>query len=256
MTRRLNWMMAAAIGVGGAALAGCDRNNTTASNTGDAARDTARTAKNVSPATDNPRDNTAAADNKALSNTTDAARTAGSQIPGDQIGSVDLNHIYNAVHEPVTAAFKNGNAADVADYFVKADRDRIGKMQKSDELKGSSDAFTKAWNAKYNAKFDVGDDVLKNWLQVQKTGETKDVTMANAVIPASHGLPEVRIPLVKDDLKWRLDVPDSLDGQKTFDAVKDSLYKAGQMSAQWPSDQLEAKRHVVHSFYANLFGVK
>ncbi|HSI34491.1 MAG: hypothetical protein ACAI43_13750 [Phycisphaerae bacterium] len=232
MTRKLNWLMAATLGVGGMAFMGCDRDNKTTADKG------------------------TAGDSKVVTNPGDAARTAGSQIPGDQIGTIDLNSIYNAVHEPVKQAYNDGDLGDVVDYFTKADKDRIGKMQDSAELKGAADSFTKAWNAKYNAKFDVGDDVLKNWLQVQKSGETKDVTMANAMIPASHGLPAVTIPLVKDNLKWHVDVPDTLNGQMVHDAVKNSLNKVGSMSGDWSKDQLDAKRHVVHAFYAELFGVK
>ncbi|HYE18414.1 MAG TPA: hypothetical protein VEA69_08215 [Tepidisphaeraceae bacterium] len=234
MTRKLNWLMAATLGVGGIAFTGCDRDN--------------KTTANNNPST--------TGDGKVVTNPGDAARTAGANLPGDQIGTVDLSSIYNALHEPVDAAFDDGDLGDAVEYFGKADRDRIGKMQESAELKGAADTFTKAWNGKYNAKFDVGDDVLKNWVMVQKSGETNDVTMANAMIPASHGLPAVTIPLVKDNLKWRLDVPDTLNGQMVHDAVKNSLNKVGTMSGDWAKDQLDAKRHVLHAFYAELFGAK
>jgi len=235
MTRKLNWLMAATLGVGGMAFMGCDR-------------DTNTTATNNNPA--------GAGDGKTVTTPADAARTAGTQIPGDQIGSVDLNNIYNAIHEPVGEAFDDGDLGDAVEYFTEADRNRIGKLSDNAELKGSADTFGKAWNTKYNGKFDVGDDVLKNWVQVQKSGQTDDVTMANAMIPASHGLPAVTIPLVKDNLKWRVNVPDSVNGQMVHDAVKNTLNKVGNMSGDWAKDQLEAKRYAVHAFYAELFGAK
>jgi len=242
MMRHFTWLVAATLSVGGMAFMGCEKTNSTANNSG----------KDMTG-----RDNTAAADNKVINNKTDAARTAGEQIAGDQIGALDLNSIYNAVEEPVKAAFKHGKLDNVADYFTKADHDRIGKLDnRNDELKGSADTFTKSWKGKYNDGFDVGDKEMANWLQVQKSGETKDVTMANAMIPAGHGLPAVTIPLVKDGLKWRIDVPDTVDGTKVWNTVKNQVYTVGNSHDKLPADQIEARRYVVHSFYVELFDMK
>lgn len=242
MNKHFNWLVAASLSVGGMAFMGCDK-GTTASN---------------NPNTDaTGRDNTAAADGKTINNKSDAARTAGEQLAGDQIGRMDLNNIYNAIEEPVKAAFKTGKLDNVADYFTKADHDRIGKLDNhNDELKGSADTFTKSWKGKYNDGFDVGDKEMANWLQVQKSGETKDITMANAMIPASHGLPAVTIPLVKDGLKWKIDVKDNVDGTKVWNTVKNQVYTVGNSHDKLPADQIEARRHVVHAFYVELFDAK
>ncbi len=236
MNRHINWLLAASLGVGGLALTGCDKSGKQASN--------------------DPRDKTTAADDKTLINKDDAARTAGSKTTGDQIGTVDLNNIYNTIGEPVNEGFKNGKLSDVVDYFVKGDRDRLGKIDDKNDLKTSADAFTGLWKSKFNNGFDIKhDEVLQNWLMVKKTGEDKNYTYANATIPASHGVREVTIPVIKDHLKWRIDVPDTFNSGELYTMLTSRLGQLQTGKDNWPADQLEAKRMVVHSFYATLFGV-
>jgi hypothetical protein len=238
MKRALNWTLAAAMGVGGLALAGCDRDSSTASKTG--------TNTNTSTPDQN------------ISNKDEAARVAGSRLPGDQIGVADLNNIYKSVGETVEAALTKGSFDDMVERFNEPDRKRIGdlKDQKFDDLDGRVEAFRKDWKAKYNADFDIDDNVLQNWLSVSKTGENSSVTTANAVMPASHGLPAITIPLVKDAMAWRIDLPDSVSGQDLKNQVLTQITKLDEMRDKWPANPLEAKRSVVHHVYAALFNAK
>jgi len=237
MKRAMNWLLAASLGAGGLALAGCDRDNAnTTSNTG----------------------NSGTATDQNIRNKDDAAKVAGSQIPGDQIGVMDLNNIYKTLGDTSEAALSKGSFDDMVERFVEADRKRIGdfKDMKFDDLDAKVDAFRSAFKAKYNADFDIDDKVFENWAMVSNAGQTADKTAAHAVIPQGHGLPSVRVPLVKDAAAWRIDLPDSLTGEQLKSAVLTGLTQVGQTKAQWPADVLEAKRTVVHHVYAGLFSAK
>jgi hypothetical protein len=239
MKRHLNWLLAAAMGAGLGGLTGCERNNT----------GTPRASSDNTQKT---------ATDQNLKNKEDASRVAGSKLPGDQIGVMDLNNVYKTVGSAAEAALTKGGFDDLVERFVKADRDRIGnfKDQKFDDLDGRAESFRKDWKAKYNADFAIGDKDLENWLTVSKTGESSDVTMAKAEIPASHGLPALTIPLVKDAMAWRIDVPDSLTGQDLKNQVLTHLTQVDEQRDKWPADQLEAKRLVVHHIYMALFNAK
>jgi hypothetical protein len=235
MKRQLTWFLGAALAVGGVVMGGCDRKDSTASNT-----------------------NKAAEDSKVVTNKDEAAKTAGAQIPGDQIGAVDLNNIYRTLGDAAEAGITKGGFDDMVERFAEPDRKRIGdfKDQKFADLDGRIDQFRNEWKAKYNADLDIDDKVFENWLRVQKVSETGSATLARATIPASHGLPDVTIPLVKDALAWRIDLPDTASGEQLKTQVLASLTKLSDMKATWPADQLDAKRAVVHHVYAGLLGVR
>jgi hypothetical protein len=239
MKRAMKWILAASLGAGGLALAGCERN--------DSNKTTSSGGSNTSSTAD-----------QNIRNKDDAAKVAGSKIPGDQIGVADLNLIYKTLGDTAEAALTKGSFDDMVERFVEADRKRIGdfKDMKFDDLDGRIEAFRQAWKAKYNADFDIDDKVLENWATVSKAGESSDKTMANAMIPAGHSLPAITVPLVKDNVAWRIDLPDDVSGAQLKQNVLTHLTKFDQMKAQWPADVLEAKRTAVHHVYAGLFNAK
>jgi hypothetical protein len=233
MRKHLNWVLAASLGVGGMAFMGCEKSgtgNTTASN-------------NTSPS----------ADNKVINNKDEAAKTAGSQIPGDQIGSADLSKIYGTLGDTAEAAFTKGGFDDLVERLNTTDRDRIGKVadQKFADLDGRVDQLNKDYSGKYNGKFNLDDSkVFENWAKVQKTGEDKDKTFAKVTIPASHGLPELTVPMVKDHESWKIDAPDDLSAQQLKDNVLAQVTAIDTMKDQWPGGELEAQRAMVHHVLA------
>ena len=241
MNRPVNWLLAASVALTlmSFGLVGCERDSDgTPRASSDATRDTAT--------------------DQNLKNKEDAARVAGSKLPGDQIGAADLNNIYKSLAETTEAALTKGSFDDMTERFVEADRNRIGnfKDQKFDDLDGRVDAIRKDWKAKYNADFDVDDNVLQNWVTVSKTGDNSSVTTAKVEIPAGHGLPALTVPLVKDNVAWRIDLPDAVNGQGLKDQVLAHVTMVGDTRAQWPADSLEAKRAVVHHVLAGLLGAR
>ena len=241
MNRRVNRLLAASIAltIMSFGLVGCERDSDgTPRASSDSTKDTAT--------------------DQNLKNKEDASQVAGSKLPGDQIGAADLNNIYKSLAETTEAALTKGSFDDMTERFVEADRNRIGnfKDQKFDDLDGRVEAIRKDWKAKYNADFDVDDNVLQNWVTVSKTGDNSSVTTAKAEIPAGHGLPALTVPLVKDNVAWRIDLPDTVNGQGLKDQVLAHVTMVGDTRAQWPADSLEAKRAVVHHVLAGLLGAR
>jgi len=78
--------------------------------------------------------------------------------------------------------------------------------------------------------------------------------VAAAVIPASHGMPEIAVPLIHEmPDSWRIDLPDNVDGAKLHDSLLKHLTMVDEHKDQWPSDVNEAYRMVTHHVMAALF---
>jgi hypothetical protein len=65
-------------------------------------------------------------------------------------------------------------------------------------------------------------------------------------IPASHGLPEVRVSVVKEGNDWKLNVPDTLTPERLQSNLSRELTRANEMKAQWPTDATQAERALAH----------
>jgi len=233
--------MAASLGLSSAAFLGCDR---TASNTstGTPSGTNSGTARSD-----------ASQDSKIINNKSDAAKTAGSMIPGDQIGTADLTKIYGILGNIAEDALDKGNFDKLVSNLAAPDQDRIGKKfatQSFPDLDGRVDQLQKDFKSKYNDNFNLNESkVFENWAKVQKTGETADKTMVNVMLPASHGLPALTIPMVKDHEAFRVDIPDQVNGDQLKQSLQDHLTEVDNMKDQWPTDKLDAQRAIVHHVF-------
>lgn len=77
--------------------------------------------------------------------------------------------------------------------------------------------------------------------------------VATVTIASSHGLPEVKVPMIHEAGGWKLDIPDSVDAAKLRDGVKTAMSKVSSMKAEWPADANEAYRAVSHELLAAIF---
>jgi len=232
MRKHLHWILTASLGITSTAFLGCEKSSTS------------------SPQSSNTPRSSQAEDSKIINNKADAAKTAGSMIPGDQIGAADLTKIYGVLGNVAEDAMDKGNFDKLVSNLSAPDQDRIGKQfanQTFADLDGRIDALQKDFKGKYNDNFSLNDSkVFENWAKVQKTGEDADKTMANVMLPASHGAPALTIPIVKDHQSWRLDIPDQVTGEQLKQNLQNHLTELGNMKDQWPSDKLEAQRAIVH----------
>jgi hypothetical protein len=68
-------------------------------------------------------------------------------------------------------------------------------------------------------------------------------------IPASHGLAEVRLNLVKEGSDWKINVPSTLTPDRLQDNLARELNRANDMKAQWPADANDAQRALAHHVF-------
>lgn len=90
-----------------------------------------------------------------------------------------------------------------------------------------------------------------------RTGEADRVArnMATVVIPASHGAPPVVATLLNEGTlrqSWRIDVPDTIDGQQLVQNLQRHLSELQNSQNQWPEKKDEAYRLVAHHMLAAL----
>lgn len=153
--------------------------------------------------------------------------------------------------------------------------------ERFDVLDGRIAQFQKDWKAKYGDNFKIHKDdvVFGNSMFTVAQGEIgKDAQLAGEKLPpaqnvtkdnlntdakdrnlekgrnvayvtvaASHGLPELKVPLIHElpDV-WKIDVPDTITGQKLYDNLLNHLTMVNEMKDQWPSDVNDAYRMVSH----------
>jgi len=102
--------------------------------------------------------------------------------------------------------------------------------------KDAGDVVSKA------AKDAVGKDTPADAAKVDTNRPTATVTIA-----ASHGQPELKISLVSEfPDRWKIDLPDNVDGQKLKDNVLKHLTMVDEDKANWPADKADAYRMVSH----------
>ena len=191
---------------------------------------------------------------------------------------------YTLLGQVTNAALTKGGFNDIIERFNDADRNRLGSFAKDknnkdklDILDGRIAQFQKDWKAKYNENFKIHKDdvVFGNSMFTVAQGEIgKDAQLAGERVPApdpnkpvtggdrnldkgrniayvtvaaSHNLPELKVPLIHElpDM-WKIDVPDSVTGQKLYDNLLKHLTMADEQKDQWPSDVNDAYRMVSH----------
>jgi len=194
--------------------------------------------------------------------------------------------IHDTLAQVAEAAFTKNGVGDIVERLSKADRDRLNENKdayKTDDATNTQiEQVAKDWKDKYGNKFDIKDEdkvynmqfasidemgasdaartasgtVAPNSAPVDEanrnsTGATADASKtkgdaATVHIPASHGLPAVDVPMVKELMGWRIDAPESVDGAKLKANIQAALNDINSMKAQWPADQDDAYRHVTH----------
>jgi hypothetical protein len=71
--------------------------------------------------------------------------------------------------------------------------------------------------------------------------------IATIQVPASHGLPALTVPMIHEAPdSWRIDVPNSLTGDKLRANVLAHLTAANNMKDRWPADVKDADAMVAH----------
>jgi len=213
-------------------------------------------------------------------------RTDGTVAPNGTAKAPDAEGIRDTLASATEAAITKDGFDDLIERFVDADRDRLNKFKMTDEqkdkLNGRIAQLQKDWKAKYNQDFDIDKEevVFNDQFRIvqgeigeaQPAGGRMDPTkpdttpgagndkagggdanrdagrnVAKVTVPASHGMPAMFIPFIHEmPDAWKIDVPDTVEGQKLYDNLLTQLTMVGDMKDQWPSDVNDAYRAVSH----------
>ena len=163
------------------------------------------------------------------------------------------------------------------------------------DLNGKIDQLVGLWKQKYGQdKFEVDEDKAYGMLHVQR-GEVEDAKavagnwpvpslsggaqqaassepggdskagldsniengreVAIVTFPASHGLPALSVSMIMEAGGWRIDVPNTVDGQKLHDNLVKHMDHAAQAQNEWPADVTEAQLAATHHVLAAVYGV-
>lgn len=157
--------------------------------------------------------------------------------------------------------------------FTKADRERIGKMDKDSlaDLNQLVGQFRNDWKAKYNQDFKLSDkeQVVFGTPVAIQVGEAAEARLAASSTPPANAAdngksaannvttatfpavgasaPAVSVTLRNEGTvmkDYKIDVPDTLDGAKLKSNLMTHLQHIEGMKDQWPSDVNEAGRIV------------
>jgi len=189
-------------------------------------------------------------------------------------------------------ALTKGDFDKLAGRFNDADAKRIKAWGKDKNNKGDLDKldgriaqFQGDWKNKYKSDFNIRKDdvVFGTGFSVEQGEIGKDAQLAGVTLPpadqthpvtggdrnlekgrnvavltvvASHDLPEMKIPLIHEipDM-WKIDVPDSVDGQKLYSNLLTRLTALNDKKDKWPDDVNDAYRMVTHEILMAIMDV-
>jgi hypothetical protein len=259
MNKFINWAAAAALSVGGFAFTTSVRADDTVGNKVDRSVDkTKEKGHDVKTNWENGRAYT------LLGQVTNAALTKGGfNDVIERFNDADRNRLGSYAHDK-----NNKDKLDILDGRIaqfqkdwKAKYNENFKIHKDDVVFGNS-MFTVAQGEigkdaqLAGERVPAPQNVTKDNLNQPKdaTGNTaadrnleKGRNIAYVTVASSHGLPELKVPLIHElpDM-WKIDVPDSVTGQKLYDNLLKHLTMADEQKDQWPSDVNDAYRMVSH----------
>lgn len=263
-------IIVASLAIGTAGFMGCSKTDT-ASDT--PKTDTRTAGEKTSDALTNAGQKTGEAVGNAVDRTKETAQSMGQKMSNAMQPSADtaMNKTRDTLTATVEAAVSKDGLGDVVDTFTKADRDRIGKLDKSSwaDYNMAVDKFRADWKAKYNEDFKISDKeqlvfaapvkmemgggpgearMASDKIDATLNGKDKSVNnMTTVMFPASGGAPAVKVSVQNEGTvmnSYKIDVPDTLEGNKLRDNLAKHIGEVDGMKDQWPSDKNEAYRIV------------
>ncbi len=179
----------------------------------------------------------------ALSPDGAGAQTAAAQSGGPE---VERRPIYDLLGETVEAAVKVDTFDDLIERFSKEDRKRLGRVA-NDALNAQTTALRDAWKARFEGEFNIIDteanfEPMTRIERAQPAGDGND--RARVVVqPREPSQRPFELVLVREDEKWRIDLPDGVDRQKLQDTLVQRLDALKQQTPKW-TEELQGHRDI------------
>jgi len=119
-----------------------------------------------------------------------------------------------------------------------------------DALNAQTSALQDAWKQRFDGEFNIIDSAanFKPMTRIERLQPAGDGNeRARAVVqPREANQKPYELVLVREDKKWRIDLPDDVDRQKLQDALAQRLGALKQQSAKWTTDEIPAHRDVAY----------
>jgi len=196
----------------------------------------------------------------AIDSTTQQVAGAATQAAAaiSPTGANSLDGARNAVKGVIENALTRNNFKDVASYFTKADDDRVVNTKpETKDLDDQIDAFNTAWKNKYGYSFKIKDlnfDYPDTFIHFEQ--DSADPTKATGIIAANQAIPEVKIPFVQQGGLWRINIPDTVDGNVLHTNLLAAITSLNQNATTWPASDLDAAQTVTRSIIAAVMNQK
>jgi hypothetical protein len=173
-------------------------------------------------------------------------------------GANKLDGAHEAIEGVTVKALTTNDFKDVASYFTSAEQDRVVKSKPdTKDLDDQIDAFNTAWKTKYNYAFKIKDlNVEYPDAFVHFGQDSADGAKATGIIAAAHGAPEITIPFVQEGGLWKINIPNSVDGQVLHDNLLAAIRSLNQAAPTWPDSDVEAAQAVTHSILGAVMNTK
>jgi len=216
----------------------------------DAARETEQAARQAGEKIEQGADATGQAAKDAAMKAEEAAKQAGAKVSPSN--AENLANVRSAIEGVVQNAVKRDNWRSMTGFLTAADEARLNEGKPDTKaLDDLAEKFTAAYRSKYNDAFTIMDRDEKfnsDFVKLQAAADPNG-NKATATIPASHGLPELTLPFVNENGKWKLDVPDTLDPGTLHGNLTKALTELQDLS-KMPATEVDAARHVSHRILA------
>jgi hypothetical protein len=199
---------------------------------------------------------------KTLDSATQTAKNAKDDVVAKvaSSGSSNLTGIRSALEAVLDNALGKDDLKDAAAHFTGTDEQRIKSAQLDQSaLNAEIKKFKDSWKAKYNDNFSVMDAdkvFAADYVALSSSDTSTAPKSGTATIAGSSGDSELKIPLVSEGGKWRVDVPDDVDGPKLLQNVTAAIQAVNADTANWPADKLTAERIVARKILAAVMNVK
>jgi len=239
------FVTAALLAIGGMAFLGCNKDET---------------ATNNAPPTPPANPTTGQKVGNTVDNAINSVSGASTQLAGavSPTGANSLDGARKAVEGVTVKALTTNDFKDVASYFTSAQQDRVVKTKPdTKDLDDQIDAFNTAWKTKYNYEFKIKDlnvDYPDTFMHLGQ--DSADGTKATGIIATSHGAPEVTIPFVQESGLWKINIPNTVDGQVLHDNLLAAVKALNLAAPTWPDSDVEAAQAVTHSILAAVMNQK
>lgn len=249
-TSRFAFATLAALSAGGMVFLGCDRED---------------------------RDEAVQTVDKAVEKGADVAKEAGSELKeaGGEIKEAvtdggtggrdpEGEQTDEAVHTVLAgvvegAVHKDDGLVQVVERFAEADRQRLGVdnpegLNNGQVLDGRIEQFRKDWDAQYKGDFDIDNPAKVFQPNVFTISDAAGADSTVVTVKGkNHGLPDLQVPMVREEGGWKIDVPDSLSADKLRENVLAHLTAANEAKAKWPANAPEGYAVVTHHVLMAIF---